>query len=832
MSNYSSLGKCFWLTRTFVFVVLAIMVVNWSGGVSAETLPSQPQPITDKTPAYFYDHETAFVIEYSIDATNGGMYLALDPATNQPFGTINDNVYGNLAAEGTDKHAIGHGVCIRYFIQEYQRIADSGEGVIGINSVLGNQINSAISLTAPTDLLNYAQSCADFVIDHMVIPVDDGITGGNEDCVGDMCTTDSDQGDMATPNMAYLYASTNQDGTARLQDETGIPANLAAARAESSIVWSMVELAHILKEVNGNTCGADCQTYVNFATDYWTWRHTTALPTPVYNSINTQVGVARDVFYPALGFLLTEVTGDTSYRDGGGSTVACPSGNNADGTACGAIPFLDSILGTGNAPDAPYPFPHALQDGSYIAGYGRAIAFTLHEKNLPSNGTDRDQWWDFGSYPLIDYGSTSNLRDPLEVAADTTADYGVAFAHFNGREVLVGTQRAAMFFRNSGVNQNIWWANGTGQTDIDFANMAVTYWDFINNNMWDDTSGQRSWYESSSLGYKPCFSAGTEIPFADSQAPAITGIDIDFVCGSNGLGENDIDITVNTTDLTNSSRYLSWEFDGFGIDTVELLWTCDPAVAAGGDATAFNSLPLTGAEPAYSGVLDTASIQANCANTDDLFYYTKAVDVFGNESSFSPNGTPETNTTAEDWWTTRQATVTTDALTLGRITCPPITVTIGDQIWYENDGDGDASTNNIGPAPGIVVTVTALDGTVYSDTTDANGQYTVTVPANSTYTVTVAIPAGSSPSTTVATGTESDSNINDNLSHNPNGAIVQVTDQNITSLDFGLTLEPTAVDFKETPALVALTPEDILLTTMIILFGLTVPTLRRHYFKS
>ena len=71
---------------------------------------------------------------------------------------------------------------------------------------------------------------------------------------------------------------------------------------------------------------------------------------------------------------------------------------------------------------------------------------------------------------------------------------------------------------------------------------------------------------------------------------------------------------------------------------------------------------------------------------------------------------------------------------------PP--VDIGNRIWYENDGDGDASNGSPTPASGLVVTATASDGSVYTATTDVNGQYTLTVPANATYTVTVGTPDG------------------------------------------------------------------------------------------
>ena len=117
--------------------------------------------------------------------------------------------------------------------------------------------------------------------------------------------------------MYYFWASTSRDGSDRLLDDTKVDAGLSAARSESALAWSLAELALALKKADGGTCNADCVKYRDAAIDYWNWRYTSAIATLEYGSTNTQVGVARDLFYTPLGFLLAEVTGDSSYREGG-----------------------------------------------------------------------------------------------------------------------------------------------------------------------------------------------------------------------------------------------------------------------------------------------------------------------------------------------------------------------------------------------------------------------------------------------------------------------------------------------------------------------------------
>ena len=764
-----------------------------SGGGGVPT----PVELPDKTPAYYFDHETAYVIEHSIDAVNGGMFLALDPDTNDPFGVITDTVYGNAFAVGSDKNAVGQAVCVRYFVQEFQRISTSGQGVIGINTILDEQMGSSISLTESADLLTtYATACADFIVDHLTIPVDDSQSGSGETCVaGGICEDNADQGDVGQPNMYYYWASVGIDGSTRRIDDTLVDENASAARAYSSLPWSLAELALALKEQNGGSCdaGSDCAKYRDAAIDYWNWRTSSAIATPSYAvgnaNDNTQVGVARDIFYAPLGYLLYQVTGDVSYRDGGAGTSACPAAINSDGTPCGGIPFINNYVGTGDAPELPYPASHALQDGAYMAGYARAIMYSLHSAEFPAGAADRAQWWDFGWFSVID-DSTRAVMSPTDLVTKHNVDYSVPFAHFAGRELLAGTQRAHMFFSSYGANPNANWPtyDATAQSKDKFSAQTVNYWEFMIDNLWDDTTGQRSWYESTSKGYKPCFSAGTEVPFADSQPPSVSSVSHNINCSGTGL-TNDITFTVSTNDLSLEMPYMSWTFNGSGVNRVEVLWTCDSSIATGGDATAFNSLLIGGSEAlGYSGVLTSTAITENCTAADTLFYYTRTSDNFGNTTSLSPNGSPETLTTAADWWSADSSTLTTDLAAFGQVSCSPISeVLIGDTVWIEADGDGDATNGSATPADGILVVATAGNGQTYSDTTDSNGNYTITVPANATYTVTVATPTGTTPSTILKSDVDSDPTTDDDQNHNPAGALVAVTIVDNLTIDFSFT---------------------------------------------
>ncbi|MEX3099372.1 MULTISPECIES: SdrD B-like domain-containing protein [unclassified Streptomyces] len=72
------------------------------------------------------------------------------------------------------------------------------------------------------------------------------------------------------------------------------------------------------------------------------------------------------------------------------------------------------------------------------------------------------------------------------------------------------------------------------------------------------------------------------------------------------------------------------------------------------------------------------------------------------------------------------------------ISTPP-PVQIGNRVWYDVDGDGIQDPSEA-PIPGVVVTLTAPDGTKLTATTDANGEYYIGTPQglapNTTYDVT------------------------------------------------------------------------------------------------
>ena len=87
-----------------------------------------------------------------------------------------------------------------------------------------------------------------------------------------------------------------------------------------------------------------------------------------------------------------------------------------------------------------------------------------------------------------------------------------------------------------------------------------------------------------------------------------------------------------------------------------------------------------------------------------------------------------------------------------------------------------------------MVTATATsDGTTYTDTTDASGNYLIDVPQNDSYTVTVGTPAGTTPSSGSADSDVSDATTENNKSHDGAGTSVTVTTVDNLTLDFGFT---------------------------------------------
>jgi len=117
----------------------------------------------------------------------------------------------------------------------------------------------------------------------------------------------------------------------------------------------------------------------------------------------------------------------------------------------------------------------------------------------------------------------------------------------------------------------------------------------------------------------------------------------------------------------------------------------------------------------------------------------------------------------------------------------PESVLIGNRVWIENDNDGLANTGTITPVVGIIVTAVSSDGTVYTDTTDANGYYTITVLPDDVYTVTVGTPASTIVAIPVGglVGSDNDPTSDDDKSHDPAGTVVTVGEDDNLTIDFG-----------------------------------------------
>lgn len=581
---------------------------------SVQPVAAEPIPAT-ANPNYFYNRETAFILNFAFDDVNGGIFLAVNPDGSQLGSLAGETIWGvdaDLFAgnpmEGTDKSLYGHGTCIRYFISEYQRITTlQAAGVPALA-----QLNSAIAgvggtpLASPDALLEAAKSCADFVINNMVInQVDDGIAedpwnylpapagGGGE----------PDIGDVVNPNRIYYWSATSDDATTRFVDDTldQIVTNGGAARAESIVPWSMAELAVALQAAG--VPGA--ATYRNHAVQWFNWRTSgPADPLPAFNDTtppddmycpsptgNTCIaGGARDTFYPALGYLL----------GGAFRTIAIAEAN--------------SILGTGDAPNLPFPREWALQDSTYVAGFARAAMFANHE-GLGGAEAARDQWWDFGNNPanLIADFSNPGATPPLN-------DISLPFTHYSGRELLAGTQRALWFYYTYGENPNQAFPPvGTFSDSDEMLVGVISLWDYINEELWDTVDGQEAWFESSQHLYKPCFSAGTDLPIGDWLGPLI-GDKVHTLNPDNSA-------TVDVTGVTDESfDYMSWQFQGAGISDVEVVYTTN-------NGTTWTVIPAT-------QVGGSNNYQATIPPQPDgtrVYYYARAQDAFQNNTAF-PNG--------------------------------------------------------------------------------------------------------------------------------------------------------------------------------------------------
>lgn len=575
---------------------LLILFLLLSGVFSAQ---AQEAPLYEfASPHYFYDRETAFVLNYGLDTTYGGLYTAVG-ANGELLNDLPIVVWGFPAnlVRGTDKSLFAQSTCVRYFITEYQRVTVSGVGVNEINVLLnGDPINDM-------DLLAQARSCADFVITHLEINQTDD--GAAED---PFIAPEPDKGDAAIPDLLFYWQSTGRDGTDRFVDDSSPLGLESAARSESIVPWSLAELALALKNA-----GEDFQPYLDAALRWWNWRQTTAVALPAYgdpnalsvqengcqppddNPNNCTPGIGRDVFLPALGFKLSEITGDASYQEIGAA-------------------YANGILGTDSLPNLVFPPENALQDGAYAAGYGRGVIFAVHDQHGLGALEDRDQWWDFGNYPA------RQGLDPRQNSAFST-NLSSPFAHFGGRELVAGTQRALWFYYTFGEAPGIFY-EGTLAPPENLRQPLRDYWDYANELFWDDTQGVAAWFEALDQPYKPCFSGGTDTPIADWLPPVIGSKTHTL----NADGSASVVIGGVSDDPW---PYLNWTFDGSGVKTLDIAYSVD-----GGQTWTHLPAELQ-ADGNYSAVIPTQPTGTT------VLYYARAMDWFSNWAAF-PAG-------AESW---------------------------------------------------------------------------------------------------------------------------------------------------------------------------------------
>lgn len=598
------------------YLIIALSIVTIIGTFSVQPTKAEPIPLT-ANPNYFYNRETAFIINFAFDSVNGGIYLAVRPDGQAfPALTMSGDIWGVPSAtfglanriQGTDKSLYGHATCIRYFITEYQRVTyleSIGEaGLANLNAALVSL--GATPLASPEALLNFATSCADFVIDNMVIDRVDDLVAENP--WGGAAPVSPDIGDVTIPNRVFYWSSTSLDATERFVDDTltQIAQSSTAPRVESIVPWSMVELSTVLQAAGvGNPAR-----YRGHAIEWWDWRTTIADTLPAFNDPTPPApdlanacpvpagagqfndciaGGGRDLFYPTLGYIL-----------GGAYQTA-------------AIAEANSILGTGTAPNLPFPRAEALEDGTYVAGYARGVMFANNERAMDTVAS-RDQWWDFGHNParLI-----PNYSDPGATAPFN--NIGTPFTHYQGRELIAGTQRAIWFYYTYGENPNqAFPATGTFDDSLEMLQGVLGLWNYANEELWDTVDGQEAWYESTAHQYKPCFSAGTDLPIGDWAGPTI-GNKIHTLNADNSA-------IVNVTDVSDAGfAYLSWEFRGSGVSSVDVVYSVD-------NGTSWNVI----AAAPTAGNDYQATIPSQPDGTR-VYYYARAQDAFRNNTAF-PSG--------------------------------------------------------------------------------------------------------------------------------------------------------------------------------------------------
>ena len=548
--------------------------------------------LAQKSPNYFYNRESAFILKNALDTTNGGMYLAV----NKNGDKINDLIPGEVWAykedslRGTDKTQVGQATCIRYFINEYLRTNQNG--VEGIN----DQLPKDKKLSSAVDLLKKGKTCADFAINKMEISADEQKT-------------------TVKPDSLFYWGVVSADGSKKFDDAS--PENTTQTyRSESSLSWTMAEYALAMKQAGLSQ--AEYAPYQNAATRWWNWRKNTAIKLREDFNRNMSPGAGRDMYYPALGFALAELTGDNQYRDGDGTT-------NSDGSQYGAAPFANSQLGTGLKPSIPFTEnKFALQEKTYTAALPRGTIFAKHDTDFPNNLQARDQWWDFGWEPLVT-GQYPNYS--LKAAYSyTDTQLSQAFMHSGGRELLAGVLKSLWFYSTYGANPEMYYVKDNVDknkfTKPAFAKATQEYWNLINEKLWDDTPGQAAWLEATNAPYKPCFSGDNDIPFGDWKKPTIG----DKVHALNADNSSTVTVSGVTDDAT---PYLSIAFAGSGIQKVEIVYTTNKGQN-------WITIPAS-----FNGTNYTSTIPPVSPGTT-VYYYAKAVDNFNNWTAF-PTGSETWN---------------------------------------------------------------------------------------------------------------------------------------------------------------------------------------------
>jgi hypothetical protein len=577
-----------------VFLIIGLLVGSFS---LIATKPVQAAgELNTKNPNYFYDRESAFIIKNALDTTNGGMYLAVDKDGSAITENINENVwgYGSGKVKGVDKTQVGQATCVRYFMNEYLRTKE--KGVAGINELLP----AGKKLTDATDVIKKAAFCADFALDKMVIP-----TGK--------------QGETRIINGLYYWGVVSQDGTTTF-DDTLEENTESTYRKESSLPWAMAELALMMKKngVPGH------EKYQQGALDWWNWRKDKAASLNDNFTTGIEAGAGRDMYYPAIGWALTQLTGLTEYRDG-----TNPSQLNNDGTPYGAIPFINDQVGTGSKPIIPFNEPEkTLQEKSYAATYGRGFMFAKHQNEFPNKPEDRDQWQDFGWHSLIrgDYPEYF-VAAPTNI---TDAELAVPFEHTKGRELLSGLIRSSWFFGSYLTNPEMFYiqdnADSGSLSQGDFLNATKSFWDFTNSKLWDDTSGQQAWLEATGAPFKPCFSGDNDVPFVDWKGPKIGdkvhSLNTDRTASVTVSGVEDEDVP-----------FMSIALLGSGVKNVEVTYSFD-------NGATWVTIPAS-----FNGTNYTATIPAASPGVK-VYYYAKAYDKFNNSTVF-PAEVETSNTSNE-----------------------------------------------------------------------------------------------------------------------------------------------------------------------------------------